>query len=337
MKKQKIVLLFLGMALICICMAGCEKSERYEMAKASKDDMFPIYEQDDEDLQEVSELQTLQDVYKSGYEFEEWQLKDIKEPGDILVLEDAFVVSDRQADCVFKIDHSGNVIAQMGQTGNGDGEFLKPSALAAYNNEIYVLDQGNNRIQVLDEDLAYNREIKLKDTKTEDPNYFPQNIAVNGEGVFVTGLSLENPVVDRYAEGMDEAVSNFIGSIDVYEGQVYCINSMVRYYDEENDSFGAVTAAPGWLVSVKEGEVGKLCEMPYGFNITAFLVDKKGILCVSGSGGAVYRLNEDGVYEETIFSLPELQDEETPQIEADDKENIYIVMPKAKKIYRCYK
>lgn len=335
MEKKKFVLVFLGLALIC--MAGCEKSENYKMTKASKDDVFPIYEQNAKELQRTSELQTLQDVYKSGYEFEEWQLKDVKEPGGMLILEDAFIVSDREADCVFKMDHSGNVIAKMGQTGNGNGEFLKPSALAAYDHEIYVLDQGNNRIQILDEDLAYNREIKLKDTKREDPNYVPQNIAVNEEGVFVTGLSLENPVVDRYVEGMDEIVSNFIGSINTYEGQVYFINSMARYYDEESDSFGAVTAAPEWLVSVKEGEVEKLCELPYGFNITAFLLDKKGVLCVSGSIGAVYRLNEDGAYEETIFCLPGLQDEETPQIAADDKENVYIVMPKAKKIYRCYK
>ncbi|WP_427761326.1 hypothetical protein [Bariatricus sp. SGI.161] len=48
-------------------------------------------------------------------------------------------------------------------------------------------------------------------------------------------------------------------------------------------------------------------------------------------------MNKDGVYEETIACLPGLQDEEATQMAVDDQESVYIVMPNAKKIYRCYK
>lgn len=335
MKKKKFVLTIFCMILISV--TGCQKSENYKMTKASKNDVLPIYEQNAEELQGVSELQILQDVYKSGYKFEEWIIEGVEEPGGILALEEAFIVSDRENDCIFKVDNNGNIIDEIGQTGSGNGEFLKPSALAVYNHEIYVLDQGNNRIQILDENLVYDREIKLKDIKTEDPNYIPQNIAVNQEGVFVTGVSLENPVVDRYTEEVDEIGSNFIGSMSTYDNQMYFINSMVRYYDKENDSFGAVSIAPEWLLVAKDKKMEKICELPYGFNITSFCVDEKGILCVSVSGGAVYRLNKDGVYEETIACLPGLQDEEATQMAVDDQESVYIVMPNAKKIYRCYK
>ncbi len=335
MKARTSTLFLLGAILMGI--TGCQKSENYQMTEASKNDVFSIYEKDAEELHKVSELQTLQDVYQSGYGFEEWQLPDIKAPGGILTLGDTYFVSDQEEDCILKVNHEGNVIAKTGQTGSGAGEFLSPSALTAYDGEIYVLDQGNNRIQVLDGNLSYLRELKLKDTKKEDPDYVPQSIAVNQEGVFVTGVSLENPRVDRYAEKTDEIAANFIGSISIYEEQAYFINSMARYYDKESDSFGVVSTAPEWLVSEKEGELEKVCELPYGFNITAFLIDEEGILSVSRSGGAVYCLNWDGTYEETIAYLPGLQDEETPQIAIDDQENIYVVMPKAKKIYRCYR
>lgn len=325
------------MGITLVCMTGCQKSENYKLTEASKDELFPIYQKGAEELQQVSELQYLQDIYKSEYKLEEWRLDGVKRPGGIIALENFYIVSDQESDCVFKVDNDGNIINSVGQTGNGESEFLEPSAIAAYNNEIYVLDQGNNRVQVLDENLAYKREIKLKDTKQEDPDYIPQKIAVNGEGVFVTGISLENPVVDWYTDQVEEIAPNFLGSIGVDGEEVFLINSMVRYYDKQNDSFGATSQAPEFLVRVKEGEIEKICELPYGFYITSFLIDENGLVCASGSGGAVYRLNEEGEYEETISYIPGLQDEESPQIAVDNAERFLIAMPNARKVYRCYK
>lgn len=137
--------------------------------------MFSIYEKDAEEHSiKVSELQTLQDVYQSGYGFEEWQLPDIKAPGGILTLGDTYFVSDQEEDCILKVNHEGNVIAKTGQTGSGAGEFLVLLHLLPYDGEIYVLDQGNNRIQVLMEIYPISEKLKLKDTKREDPDYVPQ-------------------------------------------------------------------------------------------------------------------------------------------------------------------
>lgn len=76
-------------------------------------------------------------------------------------------------------------------------------------------------------------------------------MAVNEEGIYVTGMSLKEAVIDKYSNGDEEEIgANFIGSIASYQSEIYGINSMVRFYDKKNDSFGAVTTAPEWLLSV---------------------------------------------------------------------------------------
>lgn len=52
---------------------------------------------------------------------------------------------------------------------------------------------------------------------------------------------------------------------------------------------------------------------------------------------AVYRLSENGKYEETITYIDGLEDEEIPQISINEKEEYFIVMPNARKIFKCFK
>ena len=111
------------------------------------------------------------------------------------------LISDKKTDCIFEVDYAGNILKEVGGTGSGEGEFISPSAITMCNEKIYVLDQGNNRIQVLDKELDYIEEIKLKNTQSTDPNYIPEVLSVNQESIYVTGVSLENPVVDKYTDG----------------------------------------------------------------------------------------------------------------------------------------
>lgn len=214
---------------IVACLIGCQKSDNYELMKESKQQVLPIYEKKDAEVQgEKCALETLQDVYKSDYILEEWKIEKIGEPGGIFCNDEAVLISDKKTDCIFEVDYAGNILKEVGGTGSGEGEFISPSAITMCNEKIYVLDQGNNRIQVLDKELDYIEEIKLKNTQSTDPNYIPEVLSVNQESIYVTGVSLENPVVDKYTDGkLKEIGSNFIGSIYSCNNQIYLINSMV--------------------------------------------------------------------------------------------------------------
>ena len=54
-----------------------------------------------------------------------------------------------------KFTSSGELIKCVGQEGSKEGEFDDPLGLALHNNQVYVCDQNNHRIQVFDLDLNF--------------------------------------------------------------------------------------------------------------------------------------------------------------------------------------
>lgn len=337
---EKRIFLWSVVCAVFICAAGCQKSDNYQLMKDSKEKMLPIYEE--KELEEDSALLALHDVYKSGYICEEWTTVIDSAgaicPGGILCRENEMIISDRKNNCILKTDYEGNIIKKAGGTGSGAGEFLSPGAVAGYEDSIYIIDQGNQRIQVLDKELDYVEEIKLKDTTRSDPDYQPQALAVCGGEIYVAGLSLRNPVIDKYKDGKQEEIGdNFAGAVSAYKDRIYAINGAVRYYDKENDTFGAATNGPEWLFTIEDNRLRKSSELPYGFGIADFVMDDKGIIACSESAGAIFILNMNGKYEETIAYIEGLEDEQFPQISENGKGEYYIALPNAGKIFRCYK
>jgi len=59
-----------------------------------------------------------------------------------------FIV-DAPRHCILRFDSRGTLVGKIGRWGSRPGEFLCPSSVACHNNVLYVVDWGNNRIQVL--------------------------------------------------------------------------------------------------------------------------------------------------------------------------------------------
>lgn len=62
------------------------------------------------------------------------------------------------ADSVRVTDTSGVLDFSFGSSGTGDGEFNRPKSIRVYNDEIYVIDSLNSRMQVFDIDGNYVRQ-----------------------------------------------------------------------------------------------------------------------------------------------------------------------------------
>ena len=176
-KRRIFIIAIMGSLLFCL--SGCQhkKSENYNIMLNSKSDVLPIYAENDKEISnKTSDLASLEDV-DAGYNVEEWKCEN--EPNGIICLEDSIMISDKASDAIIQMDYSGNLIKKIGKTGNGEGEFLSPGAIKEYNHEIYVLDQGNNRVQIFDEQLNYVDKVDLINKKINDPDYVPQKMAVN--------------------------------------------------------------------------------------------------------------------------------------------------------------
>jgi DNA-binding beta-propeller fold protein YncE len=75
-------------------------------------------------------------------------------------------VSDRLRHMIFVMDARGKLVRRLGNRGGGDrpGEFRFPGQVVVAGNELFVLDSGNARIQVLDTAGHFLRAISLGDT-----------------------------------------------------------------------------------------------------------------------------------------------------------------------------
>ena len=79
-----------------------------------------------------------------------------------------FVSDGYQNSTIHKFDKDGNIVREVGtKRGSGPGEFSTPHAIAVdARGFVYVADRSNGRIQVLDNNLNYHREIKFDPPQT---------------------------------------------------------------------------------------------------------------------------------------------------------------------------
>lgn len=80
---------------------------------------------------------------------------------DVTVSEDKFIfVVNSKENTVSKYDWTGRFIKKIGQRGRGPGDFNKPMGIDYYKDKLYVSDNKNNRIVVLDKELNIKKFVK---------------------------------------------------------------------------------------------------------------------------------------------------------------------------------
>jgi DNA-binding beta-propeller fold protein YncE len=78
-------------------------------------------------------------------------------------------VCDSRRHMVLLLDKKGHLLNHLGKRwgGKGEGDFRYPSQIAISGNDVLVLDRGNSRLQVLDLDGHFRREIKLEEVHND--------------------------------------------------------------------------------------------------------------------------------------------------------------------------
>ena len=96
---------------------------------------------------------------------------------------------------VYRLDKKGDMIAYVGKEGNGNGDFKWADGLKIFNDQLYVCDYGNSRINVFDLDLKF---VRTFGKSTEGPGKLtnPADVALDTHGnVYVADYSSHKVVV----------------------------------------------------------------------------------------------------------------------------------------------
>ena len=108
--------------------------------------------------------------------------QDMREPHGIVIHRDNLYVTDYGEHAVFqfKIEVDMRLVAKLGSKGSGMGQFDSPLGLTvSTNGDVFVADSSNNRIQILDDSLHFQREIIHQTMK------YPLDVKLTPDEVYV--------------------------------------------------------------------------------------------------------------------------------------------------------
>ncbi len=130
----------------------------------------------------------------------------------------SFLIADTGSHRLVKLSSSGNVDAAWGQRGSGKGNFDNPTQVAVdAQNNYYVVDQQNNRIQVLDSEGHFVREISLgAQPSAEAVDAKKKWIYVSStDGKFVRAYTLEGKLMGNLVDGDKKQPVQNVNSLSV--------------------------------------------------------------------------------------------------------------------------
>ncbi len=281
MKRKNIVSLLLLFAVLCLCACGQEVLQGW-----------------------CYEPEAIPKVTENYYKLEEFTVESMEQPADICLFLDRIVISDKEKHCLFVLDIDGNVLGSVGTLGSGENEFMNPTGMTAYNDRLYVLDSGNDRIKVLDQNLTYVDSLKLDALRHKQGDHYYQDIAVDKDGViYVSTDSVGKPdcciyvIEDKKIRTMAEP---FIGYLTEYDGEVYAVDTL-EWYNEG----GSEAAASGKnnLYKIEDDKIELVFQLPNKFTPVDFCFVEGDIFLLSALWGKFVRIEEGRQEMESLVQI----------------------------------
>lgn len=334
MKKQKKIRFFIILAVICmISFFSFKKNQSRILNKNIFRGDLSTYTVNEIDIMS-RKFTPVNQIIKENVTISEMKLLQGKCVQGIVCIENDLLVSDCENDTLYLIDYKGMLKKKIGRTGNAPGEFLYPTGITQNENNIFVLDAKNWRVQIFDREMNYENEIPiiLPDETSKNGWYFT-SIAVDGDGNIYIGSLDErfgHIICIKKENGMTVYLGdNFCGTVTGMGGNV-CVLNIGLMTKNKNGEIGCRTAK-NYLYNIDTLGLKLICELPYGITPTGFVLVDDGIYCVSGSYHSIDFYNFEGQYKYSIINMKEI--DRISCITSNKKGNLYLSLPFSKKVY----
>jgi len=141
-------------------------------------------------------------------------------------------------------------LRKWGSSGSGDGEFNEPRGITIHNNEVYVCDRSNHRIQIFDTVGTYKRQWAME-------TYYVNKIAIYNNEAYVVYRSIAGVYVYDLNGNLQRSwggTNSFLNGITVYNDEVYLSDTnaySVKVFDLNGnlqrswgDTYGGIFTTP---------------------------------------------------------------------------------------------
>lgn len=238
-------------------------------------------------------------TYNKEYEVTEYssETTGVYDAHGIHFFNNQLLVSDWKKNSICILDLDCNIVDRIGSLGSGELEFINPTGITSDNKKIYIIDSGNNRIQVLNDNFTYDRSIRIP----EIPGAYFFGIAVNNGQIYINSNSLMplyGGVYSGTIEGNFKQITNVLfGPIVANGTDVYAMNSLYVY--EEGDDIIAESGQNMMFRLLSDG-TSELFSLPEQYVPIGFVIHDENLVCLSASSHKLDTYTKDGKYVDTI-------------------------------------
>ncbi len=226
----------------------------------------------------------------------------VEMPGGILSDGEGLLVCDTKNHCVVRLTSDGEYVESYGERGGESGNFKDPTAILLYENEIYILDSGNRRIQVFDPEMNYVREVEFAGPSVgSGGKYIDMAISADGTIFLSTDGNIGEWAYISYIgeDGTLQIVSGWIvGHLAEEDGTVYAVD---RWFFWREGNKTGVSSGENWVYRVEKTGLEKICELPYMYEPTDLIVEDGCLYTLSGTCGKLIRFSMEGEAEEGLI------------------------------------
>lgn len=209
-------------------------------------------------------------------------------------------ICDSEENTIKIFDDEFNFLYSIGSTGNEMGCFLNPSDITILDGKAYVLDSGNNRLQIMDmEGVPVASKHLLNLSAAHNKYYSHLAVTSPSEFAFTVQDIGESAKIYWWNGGDIESIySPFMGSIYSEDGKIYAIN----LYEFTKMSIEHTVAESGEnsLLIFNDGALEAETMLPYMYSTADFAVLNDQLFVLSSLWNRLDRFDLQGNYIETI-------------------------------------
>lgn len=262
----------------------------------------------------------------------------IDTPKAIKCSDEYIYVTDYGDDKILKFDYNGNLVSEIGKTGNAPGEFDKPMAIAIENNILYVAEERTGRIQLFNKEDKVIKEIQIDYLEWIGNSIL--DIEVIDNKLYVALKAFEKKkntiyVMDLTTNEVEKLDEEIIGFLGKNNNDIYASN--FQSCEAEGKNMHYHSQCESYVAKINNLKTNKLftCE---DISICDFAFYKDNLYCVSQTFITVEKFDIEGNLICTIHLCPDFTMAGAPRgyryMDIDKDGNIYLVDHKENMVYK---